>query len=373
MNNARGPDDETLGEMLARRGFGRRSLLKFAIAMTSSLALPPLVAPAMAANLAKARRRSVIWLSFQECTGCLETLLRSSTPTISALIFDFISLDYQEALMASAGSAATRTLHEAIATNKGEYLLAIDGSVPVADGGVYSMTGGQSNHAMLVDIAANAKAILAIGTCAAYGGIPKAHPNPTGAVGVEDVITDKPIVNIPGCPPIPDVLSGVLVHFIAFGKLPELDDRKRPLAYFGTTIHDQCYRRPFYDQGKFAKSFDDEGARLGWCLFELGCKGPITHNACASLKWNGGTSFPIESGHGCLGCSEPDFWDKGGFYTSLAGGSGTGWRPAAVAAGIGVVGGSIAALTARNRARPDTPPASVPAAAALPPPAGTSP
>jgi hydrogenase small subunit len=340
---------ETLGEMLQRRGFGRRSLLKFAIAMTSSLALPPALAPAMAANLASAKRRSVIWLSFQECTGCLETLLRSSSPTIEALIFDFISLDYQEALMAAAGTAAERTLREAVAANKGEFLLAIDGSIPTRDGGVYSLTGGRSNLAMLAEIAADAKAILAIGTCAAYGGIPKAYPNPTGAVGVEDLIHDKPIVNIPGCPPVPEVLSGVLVHFVSFGALPELDDRKRPRAYFGTTIHDQCYRRPFYDQGKFAKSFDDEGARQGWCLFELGCKGPVTHNACASLKWNGGTSFPIESGHGCIGCSEPEFWDKGGFYTSLAGGSGVGLDHIAIAAAIGIAGGGAAAIAARVR------------------------
>ncbi len=340
---------ETLGEMLQRRGFGRRSLLKFAIAMTSSLALPPAIAPAMAANLAAAKRRSVIWLSFQECTGCLETLLRSSSPTIEALIFDFISLDYQEALMAAAGSAAERTLREAVAANKGEFLLAIDGSIPTRDGGVYSLTGGRSNLEMLTTIAADAKAILAIGTCAAYGGIPKAYPNPTGAVGVEDLVRDKPIVNIPGCPPVPEVLSGVLVHFVSFGVLPDLDDRKRPLAYFGTTIHDQCYRRPFYDQGKFAKSFDDEGARQGWCLFELGCKGPVTHNACASLKWNGGTSFPIESGHGCIGCSEPDFWDKGGFYTSLAGGRGIALGDFGIAAAIGVAGGAAAAISARVR------------------------
>lgn len=339
---------ETLGDMLSRKGIGRRSLLKFAIAMTTSLALPPGVAPLMAANLAKAKRRSVIWLSFQECTGCLETLLRSSSPTIDSLIFDFISLDYQETLMAASGAAAEQTLREAIAANKGEYLLAIDGSIPVKDGGVYSLTGGRSNLTMLTEIAADAKAVLAIGTCAAYGGIPKAFPNPTGAVGVEDLVFDKPIVNIPGCPPVPEVLSGVLVHFISFGSLPDLDGRKRPLAYFGTTIHDQCYRRPFYDQGKFAKSFDDEGARQGWCLFELGCKGPVTHNACASLKWNG-TSFPIESGHGCIGCSEPDFWDAGSFYTSLAGGSGTGWRNAGIAAAVGLVGGAAAALSARHK------------------------
>ena len=152
-------ESETLGETLQRRGFSRRSLLKFAIAMTSSLALPPSVAPLMAANLARARRRSVIWLSFQECTGCLETLLRSSSPTIDALIFDFISLDYQEALMAAAGTAAERTLREAVAANKGEYLLAIDGSIPTKDGGVYSLTGGRSNVSMLSDIAADAKGV----------------------------------------------------------------------------------------------------------------------------------------------------------------------------------------------------------------------
>jgi hydrogenase small subunit len=289
----------------------------------------------MAANLAKAKRRSVIWLSFQECTGCVETLLRSSSPTIDQVIFDFISLDYQEALMAAAGTAAEKTLHDAIAANKGEYLLAIDGSIPTKDSGVYSLTGGRSNLAMLKEIAADAKAILAIGTCAAYGGIP------------------KPIVNIPGCPPVPEVLSGVLAYFISFGKLPDLDERKRPLAYFGATIHDQCYRRAFYDQGKFAHSFDDEGARQGWCLFELGCKGPTTHNACASLKWNNGTSFPIQSGHGCIGCSEPDFWDAGGFYTSLAGGSAAGWRNAGIAAAVGIAGGAATALAARNKSRPD--------------------
>jgi hydrogenase small subunit len=267
--------DETLGTMLQRRGFSRRGLLKFAIAMTSSLALPPAIAPVMAAILAKAKRRSVIWLSFQECTGCLETLLRSSSPTIDSLIFDFISLDYQESLMAAAGSAAERTLREAVAANKGEYLLAIDGSIPTKDGGVYSLTGGRSNLDMLTEIAADAKAVLAIGTCAAYGGIPKAYPNPTGAVGVEDLVHDKPIVNIPGCPPVPEVRSGVLVHFVSFGKLPELDDRKRPLAYFGTTIHDQCYRRPFYDQGKFAKASTTRvRAKAGACS-SWGARAPL--------------------------------------------------------------------------------------------------
>ena len=344
---------ETLGAALARHGIGRRGLLRFALTMTASLALPPGVAPVLAANLAKAKRRSVIWLSIQDCTGCLETLLQASRPSIESIIFDFISLDYQETLMAAAGSAAERTLRDAAAANTGEYLLAIDGSIPVKDGGVYALSGGRSSVGLLEALAVDAKAVLAIGTCAAYGGIPKAYPNPTGAVGVDAVVSGRAIVNIPGCPPVPEVLAGVLVHIIGFGRLPALDERGRPLAYFGTTIHDRCYRRAFYDQGKFARSFDDEGARQGWCLFELGCKGPITHNACASLKWNGGTSFPIVSGHGCLGCSEPDFWDAGSFYTALAGGSPPGWRKAGIAAAIGLAGGAAAALAARRKVGSD--------------------
>lgn len=350
---------ETLGAALVRHGIGRRDLLRFALAMTASLALPPGIAPVMAENLARAKRRSVIWLSIQDCTGCLEALLQSSSPTLESIIFDFISLDYQETLMAAAGSTADRMLWDAVAANKGEYLLAIDGSIPVKDGGVYALTGGRSTVGIVEALAADAKAVLAIGTCAAYGGIPKAYPNPTGAVGVEDLISGTPIVNIPGCPPMPDVLSGILVYFISFGRLPALDERKRPLAYYGTTIHDRCYRRSFYDRGQFAQSFDDDGARQGWCLFELGCKGPITHNACASLKWGGGTSFPIESGHGCLGCAEPNFWDAGSFYTSLAGGSPTGWQNASMAAAVGLAGGAAAALLARDKADPDpeeTPP-----------------
>ncbi len=171
---------------------------------------------------------------------------------------------------------------------------------------------------MLKETAKGAAAIVAVGTCATYGGLPAAMPNPTGAVGVNQLIKDKPMVNVPGCPPIPVVITGVLAHFLTFGKLPELDALGRPKVFYGESIHDRCYRRPFYDQGKFAKTFDDEGARDGWCLFELGCKGPVTYNACATTKWNGGVSFPIQSGHGCIGCSEPNFWDAGGFYKALS-------------------------------------------------------
>jgi hydrogenase small subunit len=166
----------------------------------------------------------------------------------------------------------------------------------------------------LKEAAAGAAAIIAVGNCAAYGGLPKAKPNPTGAVGVWEVITDKPVVNIPGCPAIPEATTGTIAHFAIFGTLPELDKLNRPKTFYGKTVHDRCLRRPFYEAGKFAKSFDDEGAKEGWCLYKLGCKGPTTYNACATIKWDQGLSFPIQSGHPCLGCSEPNFWDGGGFY-----------------------------------------------------------
>ena len=309
-------------DSLARQGITRRTFLKYCATLASMMALPPSAGRAMAEAMASAsaggQRPSVIWLPFQECTGCTESITRSHSPTIEGMIFDMVSLDYHETLMAAAGHQAEEALHNAMKANAGKYLLIVDGSVATGLNGAYSCIAGQTNLDALKEAAEGAAAIIALGSCAAFGGLPHAHPNPTGAVAVSDIIRNKPIVNIPGCPPIPVVITGVLAHFLTFGSLPELDRRGRPKAFYGETIHDRCYRRPFYDQGKFAKTFDDEGARAGWCLFELGCKGPVTHNACATVKWNDSTSWPVESGHGCLGCSEPDFWDGGGFYEALS-------------------------------------------------------
>ena len=345
--------DKNLGEHLAERGITRRTFLKFCSMLASSMALPPAVVPAMAEALAAARRQSVIWLSFQECTGCTESLTRSDQPSIESLIFDFISLDYHHTLQAAAGHQAEAARETAMKENHGKYLLIVDGSIPTDDGGVYSTIAGITNKQMLEEVAEGAMAVVAVGTCAAYGGLPHAHPNPTGAVAVSELV-DKPVVNVPGCPPIGEVMTGVLAHVLTFGALPELDDLGRPRAYFGESIHDRCYRRSFYDQGLFAETFDDEGARKGWCLYKLGCKGPVTHNACATIKWNQGTSFPIESGHGCLGCSQPDFWDMGGFYHAISEPLSElrGTTVAAVAAGA-VAGAAFASMnkSSKNKAK----------------------
>jgi hydrogenase small subunit len=350
--------DETLEQRLKRQGITRRGFLKFCAAVASSMALPQSMVPAIAAALGSVTRPSVIWLSFQECTGCTESFTRAHLPTIESLIFDAISLDYHHTLQAAAGHAAEEAREMAMAQFKGEYLVMVDGSIPLADGGIYSTIAGVSNIDMLRDTVANAAAVISVGSCAAFGGLPNAQPNPTGAVGVGELmkmgeIATKPLINVPGCPPIPVVITGVVAHYLTFGTIPELDHLQRPISFYGDTIHDRCYRRTFYDQGKFAETFDDEGARLGWCLYKLGCKGPTTYNACATTKWNEGTSFPIESGHGCLGCSEPKFWDAGGFYEALSEPTGALGTAAKVAVGAGAAAGALSAwqnLSKRNAA-----------------------
>ncbi|MDP2964049.1 MAG: hydrogenase small subunit [Sulfurimicrobium sp.] len=311
-------DKPFLPVILQAHGISRREFLTFCGSLAALMALPDSMVPAIAAALDKAQRPSVIWLSFQECTGCTESLTRSHSPSLESLILNAISLDYHHTLLAASGEAAEAAREAATKRFFGKYLLVVDGSIPTKDGGVYSTIAGISNLDMLHEAAKGAAAIVAVGSCAAFGGLPHAHPNPTGAVAVSDIIRDKPIINVSGCPPIPVVITGVLAHYLTFGTIPELDGLGRPKSFYGESIHDRCYRRPFYDQGKFAKTFDDEGARNGWCLFELGCKGPTTFNACATTKWNQGVSFPIESGHGCLGCSEPNFWDAGSFYQALS-------------------------------------------------------
>ena len=340
--------DQPLIDILREQGVSRRGFLKFCAVTASMMALPPSMVPAIAKALEQARRPSVIWLSFQECTGCTESLTRSHAPTVENLIFNAISLDYDHTLQAAAGTAAEEARETAMKENWGKYLLVVEGSIPTGNPG-FSTIAGVSNVQTLEQVAKGAAAVIAVGSCASYGGLPHAAPNPTGAVQVSDIVKEKPVVNVPGCPPIPVVITGVLTHFLTFGRLPDLDELGRPLAFYGNSIHDRCYRRPFYERGQFAETFDDEGAKKGWCLYRLGCKGPITYNACATTKWNNGTSFPIESGHGCLGCSQPDFWDMGGFYKAVSQVSATPVSGMAAAAGVGLAAGLGAGWLAHQR------------------------
>ena len=301
--------DQTLGEHLEQRGVSRRDFLAFCGRLTVMLGLSEALTPRVVAALQNLRRPSVIWLQLQECTGCVESVLRSSDPSIGDLVLDLVSLDYQHTLMAAAGHAAEEALQASMAANRGEYILLVTGSVPLEEDGIYLTIGGRTGRVILEEAAEGAAAVIAVGACAHFGSVQAARPNPTGAVGVADIVRDKPVVTIAGCPPIADVVTATIVHYLTFNRLPEMDGQGRPLFAYGARIHDQCPRRANFDAGQYVRRFDDEGARQGWCLYEVGCKGPACFSPCPIFQWNDHTDFPIGAGHPCLGCTERYFWD----------------------------------------------------------------
>ena len=296
-----------LGRRLRDHGIDRRRFLKYCAGITTLLALPAQFAPRVAHALTAVSRPSIVWLEFQDCAGDTESFLRARNPSIASVILDLVSLDYHETVMAAAGEQAEAALSGAV--REGGHLVIVEGSVPLGADGVYCTVAGRTAIDHLKTASRGAAAIINVGTCSAFGGIPAARPNPTEAVSVGEVVSDVPIVNLPGCPVNADNLTATLAHYLTFDALPATDELGRPLFAYGERIHDTCSRRGFFDAGQFAQEWGDEGHRKGWCLYKLGCKGPSTYHNCAVIEWNGGTSWPIGAGHGCVGCSEPDFWD----------------------------------------------------------------
>ena len=301
---------ETIDERLMRCGVSRRAFLQFCsslmIAAPFGLPITDKQTPEEVAHgLGKVIRPPVIWLHFQDCTGCTETLLRNSHPDLGDLILNIISLEYHETLMAGSGKQAEETLAEAVRNYSGKYVCVVEGSIPTGEKGIYMKLAGRPAMEVLHDVGGKAAAIIAIGSCASWGGIPSADPNPTGAVGVADLLPHKTIVNIPGCPPNPYTLLGVVLQFAASGSLPELDEERRPKFAFDRNIHEHCPRRAHFDAGRFVKQFGDQGHREGWCLYELGCKGPDTHAGCSTRHFNEIPDvWPIGIGAPCIGCTE---------------------------------------------------------------------
>jgi hydrogenase small subunit len=248
---------------------------------------------------------TVIWLHFQECTGCSESLLRSGHPTISTLILDIISLDYHETLMAGSGAQAEESLRHSMAANHGKYILVVEGAIPTAAKGIYCKVGGKTAMESLAEAAAGAALIIAIGSCASYGGIQAVSPNPTGAVGVRDLVKNKPIINLPGCPPSPHNFLSTVLYYLTLKRLPELDTLGRPKFAYGRRIHEHCERRPHFDAGRFAQAYGDAGHAQGYCLYKLGCKGPATYANCSVQRFNDVGVWPVSIGHPCIGCTEP--------------------------------------------------------------------
>jgi len=308
------PTTETFYEVMRRQGITRRSFLKFCSLTATALGLGPAYTAQLAHAMETKPRIPVLWLHGLECTCCSESFIRSAHPLVKDVILSMISLDYDDTIMAASGHQAEAIVAEIREKYKGNYILAVEGNPPLNQDGMSCIIAGRPFLEQLKEAAADCKAIISWGSCASWGCVQAAHPNPTQAVPIHKVIFDKPIIKVPGCPPIAEVMTAVVTFMLTFDRIPELDRQGRPKMFYGQRVHDKCYRRGHFDAGQFVESWDDEGARRGYCLYKMGCKGPTTYNACSTTRWNNGVSFPIQSGHGCIGCSEDGFWDKGSFY-----------------------------------------------------------
>lgn len=274
--------------------------------MTLNLNLPPEYDQLIHQGVQHMNKMPVIWLELADCSGNSEAFIKSVNPTIDELILKFISLDYHELLMAASGPQSEHRLDQLIEEDKGEYILMVEGAVPLGLGGHFLRIGpnGETGEALLKRVAKNAAAVFAIGSCALDGGVVAAAPNPTGAVGVAEALKRDDIINLPGCPVNPINIVGTLLHYIMFAEMPPLDEKNRPVWAYAPLIHDNCERRGHYDAGEFVKEWGDEGAKKGWCLYEMGCKGPYANINCSQVKFNEGTSWPVQVGHGCIACGK---------------------------------------------------------------------
>ena len=345
-------NDESIAEGLRKRGVSRRDFVKFCSLMAATLALPAGVATKIAEALEKAKKPYVVWLEFQDCAGDSESMLRATKPTIADVVLDVISLEYHETIMAGSGKFAEKALQDVVQNQKGKYIAIVEGAIPLKDNGVYCCIGGKSAIDIAKEVCGNALATLNVGSCSSWGGIASASPNPTGAVGVGEAVPGITYVNLPGCPTNVENVTATIVHFLTFGALPELDREHRPLFAYGKRIHDNCERRAHFDAGQFVRQWGDEGARKGWCLYEMGCKGPEAHFNCPTIKWNGGTSWPVQAGHGCFACASTKNWDAfGPIYKRLENVPGAGYQTTADKIGLGVAAVAAAGVAVHAIAR----------------------
>lgn len=330
---------ETFYDVIRRQGISRRSFLKFCSLTAASLGLAPAFGARIAEAMETKPRIPVLWLHGLECTCCSESFIRSAHPLVKDVVLSMISLDYDDTIMAAAGHQAEAILDEIRHEYKGRYIAAVEGNPPLNEDGMYCIVGGRPFVEQLREVCSDAMAVISWGSCASWGCVQAAKPNPTRATPVHEVILDKPIIKVPGCPPIAEVMTGVVSYILTFDKIPELDRQGRPKMFYSQRIHDKCYRRPHFDAGQFVEQWDDEQAQKGYCLYKMGCKGPTTYNACSTTRWNGGVSFPIQSGHGCIGCSEDGFWDNGSFYDRL-----TNVKQFGIEANADQIGGTVAGV-----------------------------
>lgn len=298
-------------------GYTRRDFMKAVTTATAVMGLPLAMADQVVAAAGKPDNRPpVIWLHFQECTGCSESLLRTTHPGIAEVILDLINLEYQETLMAGAGHQAEESLENAIKKYAGKYILIVEGAIPKLDNGVCCQIGGKTAIESFKHVAEKAAYVINLGICAVSGGIVAIEPNPTQAFGAPEFMPEgKAFINLPGCPPNPYNLLSVVLYLLTFKALPELDSQHRPVFAYGRLIHEHCERRPHFDAGRFVKAFGDDNHRMGYCLYHMGCKGPETYANCSIIHFNDGAAWPIGVGAPCIGCTEGSVLFKSSLFS----------------------------------------------------------
>ena len=318
--------------------------MNFCGVMAATLALPAGYRTRIAEALSTVDRPVLIWRQFQDCAGNSESILRSPHPDVAQIVLETLAWNYHELIMAGAGEQAEAMSSQAVRDLKGRYIAVIEGAIPPAGG--YCTIGGRSALDIAREVVTNAEATLAVGACAWDGGL--VQHGPTGGQGVQDMVPGANVVNIGGCPHNSANTVAVLVHYLTFGEMPALDQYNRPLFAYGDLIHDQCERRAYFDAGLFVEQWGDEGHRRGYCLYKMGCKGPSATYNCPNVRWNDGTSWPIEAGHNCIACASPDFWANASpFYARLPNVPGFGADTTAETVGLVVLGG-VAALFAAH-------------------------
>ena len=307
-------DVQLLPEMQQKKsGVTRRSFLKTVTGTAAGIGIAQMVNPALIQALEKGlKRHPVIWIQGQGCTGCSVTLLNSTSPPIADVLLKVISLQFHPTVMASEGEMSMENIYAVAEEYKGRFSIVVEGAIPTAEDGKYCIV-GEAHHKeitmvdLVKEIAPKAGSVLAVGTCAAFGGIPAAEGNVTGATSVMDFLSDNsigtPVVNIPGCPPHPDWIVGSIVHLLEKG-IPELDEDGRPVLFYGENIHDNCPKLDAYEEGEMSETLSDPKG----CRMDIGCKGPDTYADCYKRKWNGGLNWCIDNAV-CIGCVESSFPD----------------------------------------------------------------
>ncbi|MHC3995551.1 hydrogenase small subunit [Thiomicrolovo sp. ZZH C-3] len=274
--------------------------------ITANMRLHPEYEPLVGQSIEQLNKIPIIWLELADCSGNSEGFIKSAHPKVDDLILKYISLDYHELLMAGSGDQSELSLDGVIENDKGRYILMVEGAIPLGLEGKFLRIGpkGETGLELLKRTAQHAAAVFSIGSCAFDGGVVAAAPNPTGAVGVAEALGRDDIINLPGCPVNPINIVGTLLHYVMFDELPRLDEKNRPEWAYGFRVHDNCERRGHYDLDEFVLEWGDEGAKKGWCLFKMGCKGPYADLNCSLVKFNEGTSWPVQVGHGCFACGQ---------------------------------------------------------------------